>query len=258
MATLKQSGKPDLRGFVLPVLLGLTWWAISANGWGNAYIFITYDKIWSSFTTMAADGSLVRAFFGTVGRMAAGFAIGAGFGIALGLLTGLNQTAGRAISPSFHALRQIAVFAWMPLLTAWLGVGGQTIIALVALAAFYPTVINVEAGCRNVPLPYLEVGRALELSRRQMITRIILPAAAPAIFSGLELALATAWLATIGAEYFVSAGDGLGIILSASRMRGSMDGVIIGIIFVGLVGFAINRALAFFARRAFKWRAPQS
>lgn len=248
----------DLRGLVLPAVLGLGWWLVSANGWGNSYIFITYDRIWASFVTMAADGSLARAFVGTVARMAAGFAIGAGFGVALGLLTGLNQTAGRAVSPTFHAIRQIAVFAWMPLLTAWLGIGGQTIIALVALAAFYPTVINVEAGCRNVPRPYLEVGRALELSRRQMIGAIILPAAAPAIFSGLELALATAWLSTIGAEYFVSAGDGLGIILSASRMRGSMDGVIIGIFAVGLVGFAINRALAYVSRRAFKWRAPQS
>ena len=258
MSQEKTLSRLDLRGFVLPAVLLLAWWLVSANGWGNAYIFITFDKIWASLAVMASDGSLLRAFFGTVGRMAAGFAIGAGLGLALGLLTGLNQTAGRVVSPTFHALRQIAVFAWMPLLTAWLGIGGQTIIALVALAAFYPTVINVEAGCRNVPLPYLEVGRALELSRRQMITRIVLPAAAPAIFSGLELALATAWLATIGAEYFVAAGDGLGIILSASRMRGSMDGVIIGIFAVGLVGFGINRALAFFARRAFKWRAPQS
>ena len=258
MSQAKTLARPDLRGFVLPAIFLFAWWLVSANGWGNAYIFITFDKIWASFLVMANDGSLLRAFFGTVGRMAAGFALGAGFGLVLGLLTGLNQTAGRVVSPSFHALRQIAVFAWMPLLTAWLGIGGQTIIALVALAAFYPTVINVETGCRNVPRPYLEVGRALELSRHQMITRIVLPAAAPAIFSGLELALATAWLATIGAEYFVAAGDGLGIILSASRMRGSMDGVIIGIISVGLVGFGINRALAFFARRAFKWRAPQS
>jgi sulfonate transport system permease protein len=116
----------------------------------------------------------------------------------------------------------------------------------------------VEAGCRNVPLPYLEVGRTLELSRWQMITRIILPAAAPAMFAGLELSLATAWLSTIGAEYFISAGDGLGIILSGSRMRGSMDGVIIGIIFIGLVGLAINRLLAFFSRRAFRWRGERT
>lgn len=249
---------PDFRGFVLPAILALAWWLVSANGWGNGYIFIPFERIWASFAGMVADGSLLRAFFGTIGRMAAGFALGAGLGLALGLLTGLNQTAGRVISPTFHAIRQIAVFAWMPLLTAWLGIGGQTIVALVALAAFYPTVINVEAGCRNVPVPYLEVGRALELSQRQMITRIILPSAAPAIFAGLELALATAWLSTIGAEYFVSAGDGLGIILSASRMRGSMDGVIIGIIAVGVVGFVINRALAVLSRRAFKWRAPRT
>ncbi len=256
--TAQTAPKPDLRGLLLPALLALGWWAVSANGWGNGYIFISYERIIASFSSMLADGSLGRAFWGTLGRMAAGFAIGASLGLALGLLIGLNHTAGRVVSSTFHAIRQIAIFAWMPLLTAWLGIGGQTIVALVALAAFYPTVINVEAGCRNVPLPYIEVGRALELSRHQTITRIILPAAAPSIFSGLELALATAWLSTIGAEYFVSAGDGLGIILSASRMRGSMDGVIVGIVAIGLVGFAINRTLALLARRTFKWRGPQS
>jgi sulfonate transport system permease protein len=250
--------RPDLRGFVIPVLLALAWWVASTSGAANGYIFVPYEKIGATMVAMLADGSLVSAFVNTVERMAVGSALGASCGLLLGLLTGLSAFAGRAVSPTFHALRQIAVLAWMPLLTSWLGIGGQTIIALVAIGAFYPTLINVEAGCRNVPLPYLEVGRVLELSRWETVTRIILPAASPAIFSGLEIALATAWLSTIGAEYFVSAGDGLGIILSASRMRGSMDGVIIGILAIGLVGFAINRLLAVMARRAFRWRAPQS
>lgn len=258
MATSAKTRRIDLRGLVLPALIVAGWWAISESGIGNSYVFVTFDRIGATFAQMAESGTLASAVFNTLWRMTLGFLIGAGSGLAIGMLIGLSDLAGRMVSPSFHALRQIATFAWMPLLTAWLGVGGQTMVALIAIGAFYPTVINVEAGCRNVPLPYLEVGRTLELSRWQMITRIILPAAAPAMFAGLELSLATAWLSTIGAEYFISAGDGLGIILSGSRMRGSMDGVIIGIIFIGLVGLAINRLLAFFSRRAFRWRGERT
>ncbi|MBH0236488.1 ABC transporter permease [Methylobrevis albus] len=254
MASFAPRRRFDARGLVIPALIVAGWYVVSESGVGNGYVFVTYDRIWATFAAMVADGTLVASIVGTVLRMAAGFAIGAGFGLLLGLATGLSDLAGRVVSPTFHAVRQIAIFAWMPLLTAWLGIGGQTMIALIALGAFYPMVINVEAGCRNVPGPYLEVGRVLELSRWQTIRRIVLPAAAPAIFAGLELGLATAWLSTIGAEYFIAAGDGLGIILSASRMRGSMDGVIVGIVFIGLVGFAINRLLAVIARRAFAWR----
>ncbi|MFC3217642.1 ABC transporter permease [Tianweitania populi] len=248
----------DLRGLVLPATILLAWWVVSANGLGNNYIFVSFSRIGAAIAQFVNDGTLLAGTTATLLRLLIGFALGAASGLAIGLLIGLSSAAGRVISPTFHALRQIAVFAWMPLLTAWLGIGGQTMIALIAIGAFYPTVVNVEAGCRGVPLPYLEVGRVMELSRWQTIRRIILPAAAPSILAGLELAVATAWLSTIGAEYFISAGDGLGIILAASRMRGSMDGVIVGILAIGLVGFALNRLLAFASRRAFKWRAPST
>lgn len=244
----------DLRGLVLPAAIVLAWWIVSANGLGNGYVFVGFDRIGAAFAQFTRDGSLLAGTTATLLRLLIGFAIGAGSGLAVGLLVGLSPIAGQVLSPTFHALRQIAVFAWMPLLTAWLGIGGQTMIALIAIGAFYPTVVNVEAGCRGVPLPYLEVGRVMELGRWQTIRRIILPAAAPSILAGLELAVATAWLATIGAEYFISAGDGLGIILASSRMRGSMDGVIVGILAIGLVGFGLNRLLAFASRNAFKWR----
>lgn len=248
----------DPRGLVLPIIILAAWFVVSENGLGNTYVFVTFGRIGETFGRMLNDGTIAASLWGTVWRMGVGFVIGAGFGLLLGLWTGLSQTANNLISPSFHALRQIAIFAWMPLLTAWLGIGGQTVIALVALGAFYPTVINVEAGCRNVPLPYLEVGRVLELNHWQTVRQIVLPAAAPAIFAGLELALATAWLSTIGAEYFISAGQGLGIILSSERMRGSMDGVIVGIVLIGFVGLVINRGLALVARRSFRWRGEEA
>jgi len=242
------------RGLVIPGAILALWAATVWSEFGNPHIFVPLGAIAATAATLTGDGTLTAAVAGTLGRMAAGFALGAAAGLALGLVLGLSRPVGRAVTPTFNAVRQIAIFAWMPLLTAWLGLGGTAMIALIALGAFFPMVVNVEAGCRNVPASWLEVGRVLEFDRWRTIRRIVLPAAAPAIFAGLELALASAWLSTIGAEYLIAAGDGLGVLLAAARALGQMDVVIVGIVLLGLIGFSLNLLLAHVSRRTFRWR----
>ena len=116
---------------------------------------------------------------------------------------GISRLAERLLGPSFNAAKQVALFAWLPLLSVWCGTGELAKVVFVALSAFYPVVLNTCEGFGSVSRDYVEVARVFRFTRGQLIRRVMLPAAAPSIFAGMHLALIYAWLGTLGAEYFV-------------------------------------------------------
>jgi sulfonate transport system permease protein len=249
------------RGLVLPALLLLLWVAVSASRFGNPNIFVPVSAIFKAAVESIGSGALPDAVLWTILRTAAGFVLGSALGIAMGVLLGVNGVARRLVGPTMNGAMQIALFAWIPLLSAWLGSGEAMKIAVITLGAFFPALLNAEAGCANVPQPYLEVGRLLEFDRRTLILRIVLPAAAPAITSGLEIAFAAAWLGTIGAEYLIGtgyvngSGDGLGVFLASAREYGRMDLVIVGITALALTGLALDRFIVWLCRRLLPWQS---
>ncbi|MCY1288944.1 putative aliphatic sulfonates transport permease protein SsuC [compost metagenome] len=123
-----------------------------------------------------------------------------------------------------------------------------------SLAAFFPVVLNTFEGIRAVPADLLEVARVLRFSRVQVLWRVVLPSAAPSIFSGIHLGLIYAWLATLGAEYLLVSGKGIGNTMIDGRENFWMDLVIFGVIVVGLVGFTLNWIASRIERRLLAWR----
>jgi sulfonate transport system permease protein len=251
------------RGFVLPVLLLAAWGLAGAAGIGNPLLLVPIGAVVRAGLASIRNGELVGALVATMARALGGWSLGGLLGFALGLLLGLSSFGRRVISPTLHAARQIALFAWIPLLSAWLGNGEMMKMALIALAAFFPVALNVEAGCRDVPLAYREVGRLLGFDRIGEIVLIILPAAAPTIIAGLELAFTIAWIGTIGAEYLIGTGymyasaDGVGAFLAGAREDARMDRVVVGILSLAVAGFLLDRLIILTARRFLTWR-PQS
>jgi sulfonate transport system permease protein len=251
------------RGFVLPALLLVAWVLAGAAGVGNPLLFVPIGAVLRAAAASLQNGELGGALAATILRALVGASFGALFGFGFGLLLGLSGLGRRLISPTLHGARQIALFAWIPLLSAWLGNGEVMKTALIALAAFFPVVLNVEAGCRDVPLAYREVGRLLGFDRLGEIVLIILPAAAPTIISGLELAFAIAWIGTIGAEYLIGTGymyasaDGIGAFLAGAREDARMDLVVVGILSLALTGFLLDRVVVLTSRRFLAWH-PQS
>jgi sulfonate transport system permease protein len=251
------------RGFVLPALLLAAWGLAGAAGIGNPLLLVPIGAVLRAGAASLENGELAGALAATIARALVGGCLGALLGFAFGLLLGLSGLGRRLISPTLHGARQIALFAWIPLLSAWLGDGEVMKTALIALAAFFPVVLNVEAGCRDVPLAYREVGRLLAFDRFSEIALIILPAAAPTIISGLELAFAIAWIGTIGAEYLIGTGytyasaDGIGAFLAGAREDARMDLVVVGILSLALTGFLLDRLVVLTSKRFLAWR-PQS
>jgi sulfonate transport system permease protein len=172
-----------------------------------------------------------------------GFATGAGLGLPLGLLLARVRLADRLLSPTLNAARQVALFAWVPFLSLWLGNGEQGRIAFIALAAFFPVLLNSHQGAARIETRHLEIARVLCLKPHRTLLKVILPSALPSIFTGLRLGLIYAWLGTIGAEYLFTTTDGIGSMMMDARDLFRMDLVILGMAVIGGVGLVLNLLL---------------
>ncbi|MDX6806962.1 ABC transporter permease [Terrihabitans rhizophilus] len=244
------------RGFVLPAaILGL-WSCSSALGLGNEHILVSPLRVLSAAAEAVMDENGITALLHSLGRFISGWLIGSAAGLAAGLAMGLSPTADRAGGPTFHALRQVALFAWLPLLSAWFGMYDAPKIVLISMAAFFPAALNTQAGCRGVPKTYREVGRVLELGPASTVWRVILPAAAPSIIAGLQLGLIASWIGTVGSEYLIGNGQGIGILLSAAREGNRMDLVIVCIVTLAFVGLFFSQVVRLGSRRLIARHLP--
>ena len=253
--SLKPLKQFDLRGAVVPVALLLLWALASALNWADPRLLPPPWQVLEALLSAITDGSLWTHLSASLQRNLSGFAIGAVIGVLFGGALGMSRWAERLVGPTFHTLKQIALFAWIPLLSAWFGFGEPAKIAFIALAVFYPVALNSFEGIRSTRLELLEVSHVLGLSPLQRLRKLVLPSAAPAIFTGLHLGLIYAWLATIGAEYFFSPGPGIGNSMIDGREHFEMDQVLYGLIVVGVVGLSLNQLAKWIEARALNGRS---
>ncbi|GGP27160.1 ABC transporter permease [Silvimonas amylolytica] len=245
---------PALRGWVLPALILFLWWAGYASGRFTNPLFVSPGKVVDAALELIRTGTLWQALSASLTRDLAGFAIGTLAGLALGTALGLFRLAENIFNPTLNAFKQVSIFAWVPLISLWFGLGDLAKIAFIALAAFWPAFINTLAAVRGVPKELVEVARVLGWNRQQLVRRVVLPAALPGIFSGVYLALIYAWLATLGSEYLLTAGTGIGNLLTDGQEQFRMDYVLLGVILVGLIGYGFT-ALAGGVERYFtRWQ----
>ena len=175
-----------------------------------------------------------------------------GFGV--GVLLGLSTFCERLLGPSLSALRQIAIFAWVPLLTAWFGLGELSKGVFVALAAFFPLFIATQRSVSHLSPQLREAAHVMRLNLWQRLRLLVLPGAAPGIFAGLRLSLIYAWLGTIGAEYFMPSNGGIGSLMIGAQQLLRMDILFSGMLLVGVTGAALNLMGQIIETRATRWR----
>jgi sulfonate transport system permease protein len=230
-------------GAALPLLLLSLWAACVHLGLLDVRLWSSPELVLASGWEALRDGTLLTALGASLKRDLLGFAIGAGLGLPLGLLLARVRLADRLLSPTLNATRQVALFAWVPFLSLWLGNGEPGRIAFIALASFFPVVLNSHLGAARVEPRHLEVARILCLKPHRTLLKVILPSALPAIFTGLKLGLIYAWLGTIGAEYLFATTSGIGSMMIDARDLFRMDVVILGMMVIGGVGLALNLVL---------------
>ncbi|MDH2344022.1 ABC transporter permease [Bradyrhizobium sp. SSUT77] len=229
------------RGLVLPLGLLVLWEIASRSGLANPQFLPPLEQVGISGWDELISGELVGALGASLRRDLLGFALGSGIGIMIGLLLSLSRIADRIFTTWFNGLKQIALLAWIPLISLWFGFDEIAKVVFIALAASIPVILNLVEGVHATSEKLVEVGEVFRFNRLQFVLHVYLPAALPSLLTGLHLALIYAWLATIGAEYFMAAGPGIGGLIIAGRERFDMDLVLLGILVVGSVGFVIDR-----------------
>lgn len=242
------------RGLILPVALLILWWLSTTQGWVDPRMLAPIDKVLGAPFDPVVRKLIVEGIVASLWRNLEGALIGSIAGLAFGALLGFSKTADRMVGPSFHVFRQIATFAWVPLLTAWFGIGEATRVLFISIAAFKPMVMNTQEGIRSVPQQYLEVGRVIGLSRWRQITKVVLPAALPSILAGFQLSFIASWLATIGVETLVSFSVGVGSVLREGQEHFHMEVVLFGIVMIGGLGFLFNTLVKQVSGRMLRWR----
>jgi len=242
------------RGLTLPLLLLVVWEASGRLGLVDVRFLPPIEDVILTAKHEIIDNGLVGQLGSSLLRNIAGFLIGAALGVSFGTLLAAVRITDRIVMPTFNGIKQISLLAWIPLISVWFGFGEQAKIVFVALAAFIPITLNTHDGIRDAPRELIEVGRALRFNAWQRITRILLPFALPSIATGIHLGLIYSWLATVGAEYFLAVGPGIGGLVIAGRERFDMALVMVGVIILGFVGFIFNRLAGAAERRLLRWR----
>lgn len=172
-------------------------------------------------------------------RVLGGFLIGSAIAIPLGILIGLSPVVSRAVDPFIQILRPVSPLAWLPLGLALMRDSEKTALFVIAITSIWPTLINTKFGVSHVDSAYLNVARTLGASRWRTITKVILPAAAPNIVSGLRISLGIAWLVIVAAEILLSGGIGYFVWNEWNNLK--ITSIITAILIVGLVGLLMDR-----------------
>lgn len=240
------------KGWLLPCLIVIVLEIVVRVGWIPAYQMPAPSDVALTLVELA-QGTLGKHVLASVGRVLAGFVIGASLALVFAAWVGLSREAEAYLEPTFAGLRAIPSLAWVPLLLLWLGIDETSKVVLIAIGAFFPVYVNGVAAIRNIDRKLVEVGQMYGFSARRLTLRILLPAAMPGLFTGLRSGLSMAWMFLVAAE-LIAATKGLGYLLSDGRETSRPDIVLAAILALAVLGKLSDGVLAAIERRCVSWR----
>jgi nitrate/nitrite transport system permease protein len=176
-------------------------------------------------------------------RVAIGFGFAAIVGILMGALVGQSVWAMRGLDPIFQVLRTIPPLAWLPISLAAFRDSNPSAIFVIFITSVWPVLINTAAGVRNIPQDYRNVAAVLRLNPIEYFFRIMVPAAAPYIFTGLRIGIGLSWLAIVAAE-MLTGGVGIGFFIWDAWNSSRLSDIIVALFYIGFTGFALDRLVA--------------
>jgi nitrate/nitrite transport system permease protein len=192
------------------------------------------------FDNGGTDKGLGWHILASLSRVGLGYAIAVVVGVAVGTLIGASQFFSRGFDPIFQILRTVPPLAWLPISLAAFRDSQPSAIFVIFITSVWPVIINTAAGIRNIPDDYRNVARVINLNPLQYFVRIMVPAAAPYIFTGLRIGIGLSWLAIVAAEMLIG-GVGIGFFIWDAWNSSHISDIIVALVYVGLVGFVLDR-----------------
>ena len=203
------------------------------------------------------SGTWLDHTINSVWRVFAGFAWGGALGTLLGLLIGLSRVVEKLFDPTVQVLRNVPVTAWVPLSLIFFGIGNQPAIFLIGLGAFFPAVLNSTHGVRQLNRTLYKAGQMMGANQREMLRRVILPAALPSVMTGLRLSMGIAWVLVVVAE-ILAVRSGLGYLLNDAYQFYRNDVVIAAMLSIGVLGFLSDRIVLLIRDRLLEWNRMET
>lgn len=201
------------------------------------------------------DVGLAWQILASLERVAYGYLLAVVVGVSLGVLVGQSTWALRGLDPLFQVLRTVPPLAWLPISLAGFQDSNPSAIFVIFITAIWPIIINTSVGIRNIPEDYRNVARVIRLNGVEYFWKIMLPAAAPYIFSGLRIGVGLSWLAIIAAEMLIG-GVGIGFFIWDAWNSSLVSDIILALVYVGVVGFLLDRLVAWVGKRVTRGTSP--
>ena len=223
-------------------------------------------------STSLASGALISVL-----RVVCGFGLAAMTAIPIGLLVGRSRTAMDMLSPTMAAAMVISPIAWIPVAIIAFGLSSPAtalygdehwrfglldqlrfaIVAVIWLGAFFPIALNAAGGAKRVRETHIEAARVLGATRGQVLTKVILPSAAPSIMTGLRVGGGIAWRVIIAAEIFPGTRGGLGYMIATAHEQASYEYAFASIIVIGAIGLVLDGMLRLAEHRVGRWQPKE-
>jgi ABC-type nitrate/sulfonate/bicarbonate transport system permease component len=238
---------------ISPIALLAVWEVLLMLGFGDRRFVPAPSDIAVRFARLAASGELAAHVAVTLWRVFAGFFIGAVPAIVVGLLMAMFRPVRIFFDPLIAAIFPIPKVALMPLLLLAFGFGDASKIALVAVAVFFPVIVNTYAGAANIDKIYWDVARNYGASQTVLFTRVVFFGALPMIFAGLRIALAVSFIVLVAAE-FVASKNGIGYLIWNSWELLQVDTMFVGIVTIGILGLITSALFQEVERKAIPWK----
>ena len=183
----------------------------------------------------------------SIARVMVGYLLAVAFAIPIGFLIGMSPLMSRALDPFIQVLKPISPLAWMPLALYTIKDSSLSSIFVIFICSLWPMLINTAFGVASVRREWLNVAKTLEMGPGRIAWRVILPAAAPTILTGMRISIGIAWLVIVAAEMLVG-GTGIGYFVWNEWNNLSITNVITAILFIGVVGMALDQLMAWLQR----------
>jgi len=238
--------------WIVPVLLLILWQAAAELDWINQRVLPAPSNVIQAGWRLLISGELGHHLYASFWRAATGFAIGAGLGLLLGLITGLSRIGEALFDTSLQMLRNIPPLAILPLVILWFGIDEPAKIFLVAFGTLFPVYLNTYHGIRSLDKDLLEMARSYDVSGKALLLHVVLPGALPSILVGVRYALSIAWIILIVAETLAT-NSGIGYLAANAREFMQTDVVVLSILLYALLGKAVDILVRRLEQRCLRW-----
>lgn len=239
-------------GAVVGGSLLAAWCLLTYGGIVKSHFLPRPDEVWSAFVVVATNGSLVKHTGVSLTEIYLGFFLSSIIAVPLGLFMGTFRIVAAAVEPAVNFMRYLPVTALIPLLILWIGIGIEEKIAVIFLGTFFQQIVLCADVSAQVSDDLYNVSYTLGANRRQVITRVMLPATLPGVMDTLRVTMGWAWTFLVVAE-LVAASSGLGYMI-LQAMRGLHPATIfVGIFTIGFLGLMTDLAFKWTKRVLMPW-----